>query len=259
MHSCIYEGTIRHRRFWPRENRFQYRLFFMYLDLDELPTLFENHLLWSSSRLNFAYFRRKDHFGDPEISIYQAVADLVEEQMGRRPEGPIRMLTHLRYFGLCFNPVSFFYCYDEVENDLETIVTEIHNTPWNERHCYVLKNDANEHPLKQWRRYQFSKSFHVSPFIDMDIHYDWRFRLPGDRLSVHMIDYRGNKKIFDASLSLHRREITPAALSNMLIKYPLLTGKVVAMIYWQALRLVIKKTPFYPHPKKINRPSLKTR
>lgn len=227
----------------------------MFIDLAELPTLFDIHPLWSSGRLNIAYFRRRDHFGDPGIPIDQAVADQVENQLGRRPEGPIRMLTHLRYFGLCFNPVSFFFCYNHTDTDVETIVTEIHNTPWNERHCYVLKSEANQHPLKQWRRYRFTKSFHVSPFIDMDIQYDWRFRLPGDRLGVHMIDYQGKNKIFDASLSLRRREITPAALTNVLIKYPLLTGKVVAMIYWQALRLVIKKVPFFPHPKKRNRPA----
>lgn len=250
MQSCIFEGTIRHRRFQPRANWFQYRLFFMYLDLAELPNLFDIHPLWSFNRANFAYFRRRDHFGDPRMTMDQTVADLVEKQLGRRPEGPIRMLTHLRYFGLCFNPVSFYFCYNAADTDVETIVTEIHNTPWNERHCYVLGSDENEHPLKQWRRYRFYKSFHVSPFIDMDIHYDWRFRLPGGRLGVHMIDYQGGKRVFDASLALHRREITPAALTNMLIKYPMLSGKVVAMIYWQALRLVIKKTPFFPHPKK---------
>ena len=250
MQSCIFEGTIRHRRFQPRANWFQYRLFFMYLDLAELPNLFDIHPLWSFNRANFAYFRRRDHFGDPRMTMDQTVADLVEKQLGRRPEGPIRMLTHLRYFGLCFNPVSFYFCYNAADTDVETIVTEIHNTPWNERHCYVLGSDENEHPLKQWRRYRFYKSFHVSPFIDMDIHYDWRFRLPGGRLGVHMIDYQGGKRVFDASLALHRREITPAALTNMLIKYPMLSGKVVAMIYWQALRLVIKKTPFSHTQKK---------
>lgn len=251
MYSCIYEGTVRHRRFRPRPNMFRYRLFFMFLDLAELPNVFEIHPLWSCEQFNLAFFRRRDHFGDPAIPLDKAVRDLVEDRLGCRPDGPIRLLTHLRYFGHCFNPASFYYCYDAADKRLETIVVEIHNTPWGERYCYVFGAGQNEHPIKNWRRYQFLKSFHVSPFIDMDIHYDWRFREPHDSLQVHLIDYQRGTKLFDASLSLHRREITRSSLTRMLIRYPMMTGKVITMIYWQALRLVLKKTPFFTHPKKI--------
>ena len=250
MHSCIYEGTIRHRRFRPRPNRFQYRLFFMLLDLAELPTLFDIHPLWAYERFNLACFRRRDHFGDPGISLDHAVADLVEDHLGQRPQGPIRLLTHLRYFGHCFNPASFYYCYDQADKALETIIVEIHNTPWAERHCYVLGAEHNEHPFENWRRHRFQKAFHVSPFIDMDINYDWRFREPGDSLSVHMIDYENGEKLFDASLALQRREITGRSLTKVLFQYPVLTAKVVTMIYWQALRLVLKRTPIFTHPRK---------
>jgi DUF1365 family protein len=249
MHSCIYEGTIRHRRFRPRPNLFQYRLFFMFLDLAELPTLFDAHPLWSNEGSNLASFRRRDHFGDPEIPLDRALAQLVEDRLGRRPGGPIRLLTHLRYFGHCFNPASFYYCYNSADTEVETIVVEIHNTPWRERYCYVLGAEHNEHPVKHWRRHQFAKDFHVSPFIGMDIHYDWRFRVPSDSLRVHMIDYQGGDKLFDASLALKRRKITRSALNMMLIRYPVMTGKVITMIYWQALRLVLKRTPFFAHPK----------
>ena len=222
----------------------------MFLDFTELPTLFDIHPLWSLERLNIACFRRRDHFGDSKISLDQGVRNLVEDRLGRRPGGPIRLLTHLRYFGHCFNPASFYYCYDPEDSGVETIVVEIHNTPWRDRHCYVLGIDQNEHPIKYWRRHQFAKSFHVSPFIDMDIHYDWRFREPGESIKVHMIDFQGEKKLFDASLSLHRRKITRSALTGVLIRYPVMTGKVITMIYWQALRLVLKRIPFIPHPKK---------
>jgi hypothetical protein len=224
----------------------------MFLDLAELPTLFDIHPLWSYERFNIACFRRRDHFGDPRIPLDHAVADLVEDRLGSRPNGPIRLLTHLRYLGHCFNPASFYYCYDSADTAVETIVVEIHNTPWGERHCYVLGAEQNEHAIKHWRRHQFAKSFHVSPFIDMDIHYDWRFREPNDALQVHKIDYQGGQKLFDASLSLSRREITGTALTRVLIRYPMLTGKVIAMIYWQALRLILKKTPIFTHPKKRN-------
>jgi DUF1365 family protein len=222
----------------------------MFLDLAELPTLFENHPLWSYEKSNFASFRRRDHFGDPATPLDQAVADLVEDRLGSRPKGPIRLLTHLRYFGHCFNPASFYYCYDSEDSAVETIVVEIHNTPWAERYCYVLGAAQNEHPVKYWRRHKFAKSFHVSPFIDMDIQYDWRFRVPHESLQVHMIDYQQGEKLFDASLALQRRKMTRKALTGALLRYPMLTGKVVAMIYWQALRLILKRTPFFSHPNK---------
>ena len=230
----------------------------MFLDLAELPTLFDRHPLWSYERFNLACFRRRDHFGDPSIPLNQAVADLVEERIGNRPNGPIRLLTHLRYFGHCFNPASFYYCYDSTDTRVETIVVEIHNTPWNERYCYVLNAAANEHPVRYWRRHRFAKSFHVSPFIDMDIHYDWRFRVPQDSLQVHMIDYQQEEKLFDASLALKRRDITRSSMNAMLLRYPILTGKVVAMIYWQAFRLILKKTPFFTHPKKFDQVAERT-
>lgn len=252
MHSSIYEGTIRHRRFKPRENMFQYRLFFMFLDLKELPSLFDIHPLWSNEKFNLACFRRRDHFGDPLIPLDQSVRDLVEDRAGSRPDGPIRMLTHLRYYGHCFNPASFYYCYDSEDTRVDTVVVEIHNTPWGERHCYVLVGEENEHTIETWRRHRFPKAFHVSPFIDMDIHYDWRFREPGNVLNVHMIDYQGGDRLFDASLALKRCEISRSSLTRVLLKYPVMTGKVIFLIYWQALRLVLKRIPFCTHPDKID-------
>jgi DUF1365 family protein len=229
---------------------FQYRIFFMFLDFAELPALFDIHPMWSYERFNIACFRRRDHFGDPLVPLDQAVSDLVQKRLGSRPDGPIRLLTHLRYYGHCFNPASFYYCYDSADTRVETIIVEIHNTPWNERYCYVFGAEQNEHTVQNWRRHQFEKEFHVSPFIDIDIHYDWRFREPDDSLRVHMIDYENSEKLFDASLALQRRAITRRSLTRVLIQYPVMTAKVVTMIYWQALRLVIKRTPFFSHPKK---------
>jgi hypothetical protein len=250
LKSGIYEGTIRHRRFLPVKNAFRYRLFLMYLDFSELKQVFSLHPLWSYDRPHIAWFRRKDHFGNPKVSLDQAVRDLIEDRTGRRPKGPIRALCHMRYFGHCFNPASFYYCWDAADQRVETIVVEIHNTPWHEMHTYVMDRTQNEHPLPDWRRHQFAKTFHVSPFIDMDIRYDWRFREPRDVLNVHMIDYQHGRKIFDASLDLQRREITRRSLGRVLIQYPLMTVKVVAMIYWQAARLTLRGAPFYFHPRK---------
>jgi len=250
MHSAVYEGTIRHRRFRPVTNRFRYRLFLLYLDLAELPSLFERYRLWSVERFNIATFRRSDHAGDPAVPLADAIRNRVQETTGVRPEGPIRLLTHLRYFGYCFNPASFYYCYDDQGTEVETIIVEIHNTPWLEEHLYVLGPAANEHPDPRWRRYRFAKQFHVSPFMGMAIDYDWRFRLPGPTLNVHMINYGDGERLFDASLALMRRPLDGRSLSRALIRYPFMTLKVTAMIYWQALRLLRKGAPFYVHPAK---------
>ena len=252
MHSCIYEGHVRHRRFRPVLNSFRYRVFFMFLDLAELPTVFAGRPFWSSERANLAYFRRKDHLGDPRVPLDGAVRDLVEERLGQRPTGAVRLLTHLRYFGYCFNPVSIYYCYDPADRHVETIVAEIHNTPWGEEHCYVLGEDLDKHPVPEWKRYQFVKDFHISPFMDMDIRYDWRFREPGESLNVHMNNVEKGTKLFDATLTLKRREMSRHALTRVLLIYPLMTYKVTTMIYLQALRLWSKGAPFYLHPAKRN-------
>jgi hypothetical protein len=210
--------------------------------------VFRRRLLWSTDRLNLAWLRRKDHLGDPDLPLDVAVRDLVEARTGRRPGGSIRLLTHLRYFGYCMNPVSFFYCCEPGESEPRTIVAEVHNTPWNERHCYVLDAEANLGSARR-QRYRFRKDFHVSPFMPMDHEYDWRFSAPGERLAVHMINRREGRIVFDATMGLRRRPITAANLARVLARHPFMTGKVISAIYWQALRLWMKRLPFHPHPK----------
>jgi DUF1365 family protein len=254
MHSAIYEGKVRHRRFSPVQNSFHYRLFLMYVDLSELPTLFAGRWFWSSRQVNLAYLRRRDHLGEPLVPLDRAARDLVEKKTGNRPAGPIRLLTHFRYFGHCFNPASFYFCYDREDRRVETIVAEVHNTPWGEEHCYVLDDALNEHPSQDWRRYRFSKAFHVSPFMEMEIRYDWRFRVPGESIQVHFVNMtQEGKQRFDATLSLRRREISGSALARSLLLFPLMTVKVMTMIYWQALRLLVKGAPLHVHPAKRRR------
>lgn len=249
MQSCIYRGSVRHRRFHPTLHAFSYSLFMMYLDLEELPTLFTGRWLWSSERFALAQFRRADHLGDPHLPLDRAVRDLVEQRLGQRPQGPIRLLTHLRYFGYCFNPVSFYFCYDPSGRRVETIVAEVTNTPWNEQYSYVLGEAFNKAPGNK-KHYRFGKTFHVSPFIDMDTDYDWRFCEPGRQLTIHMENRNAGGKFFDTTMTLTRKEISGAALAIALARYPFMTGKVIAAIYYQAFRLWLKKVPFYPHPNK---------
>jgi hypothetical protein len=248
--SALYVGHLRHRRFAPRRNDFRYRIYLTLIDLDELPTVFEKRWLWSSSRPALAWFRRADYLGDPSIPLAEAVRNRVEEETGKRPSGPIRLLTHLRQFGYNFNPVSFYYVFDASGRELETVVAEITNTPWDERHSYVLSVAEAERVGAKTLRWQFDKGFHVSPFLPMDMRYDWRFTEPAETLEVHMENWREGRCDFDSTMTLRRLPMTSGNLARALWSFPLITLKVSALIYWQALRLWWKRTPFFVHPEK---------
>jgi hypothetical protein len=258
--SALYEGRVVHRREGPRVHAFGYRVALLYLDLDELPEVFGKRWFTSLERTNLVAFRRADYFGDPKVRLADAVRDFVEEQLGRRPRGPVRLLTQVRTFGYVFNPVSFYYCFDEA-GALDAIAAEITNTPWRERHTYVLdakaaqRVDGTGESAAKHLRWSFAKQFHVSPFFDMAQGYQWTFSAPGERVSVHMSNSEGGRAVFHAGLELVRRELSGAALAWSLVRHPLLTWRVHLAIYWQALRLYLKRTPFFVHPKKRVAPS----
>lgn len=252
MRSCVYEGVVHHRRRGPKPHRFSYSLCMLDLDLAELPTLFDPHVFWSARRPALAWFRRKDHSGDPETSLDDAVRDLVEERLGRRPLGRIGLLTQPRYFGYIMNPISIFHCHDPETDALDAIVAEVTNTPWRERHCYVL--DARpQSPAGGLYRFDFDKDFHVSPFMPMNQRYEMRLTAPNERLRVHMRTFEDHEAVFDASLNMSRRPWSSASLARTLTRFPFMTAQVVAAIYFEAFRLWLKRTPFHPHPRHLRR------
>ena len=248
MQSALYTGWVKHRRLSPRAHAFRYPLFMALLDLGELREAFRGRWLWGVERRAFVSFRRADHMGDPARPLDECVRELVERESGRRPAGPVRLLTHLRFAGYVFNPVSFYYCYAADGVTLEAVVAEVSNTPWGERHCYVLPAGEGEGARAGAVVRHTPKLMHASPFMPMGLGYEWRLDPPRARLAVHMRCLEGGQELFNATLLMHRRPLQAGAMAATLVRFPLMTARVVLAIHWQALLLWLKRVPFYAHP-----------
>ena len=250
-HCAVYAGAVRHRRFTGPHHRFRVATAMFYLDVDEIDAAFAGRWLWSSRRPALVRFRRADYFGPATVPLGDAVRDAVARRLGRRPDGPVRMLTSLRTLGRVFNPVTFYYCFDP-EDRLQAVLAEITNTPWGERHHYVVGRQEGAEQLRS----EFAKSFHVSPFQPMSQRYRWLFAEPGEQLVVHMENTRAGadeaggaaEKVFDATLVVHRRSWNTRSLLRAAVCHPWPSLGVLTSIYWHALRLWWKRAPFFDHP-----------
>ena len=240
--SALYEGTVRHRRMTVRAREFRYAIHMAYIDLGELPSLLGGRL--ASPRPGIVRFRRSDYFGDPGKDLAVAVRDSVAELTGARPDGPVRLLANLRAFGHCFNPVSFYYCFDPAGERVEAVLAEVTNTPWGERHAYALSRTNGERVLSG----RSEKLLHVSPFMGMDHEYDWKVGVPGERVSVHIESHSEGRRAFDATLNLERRELSRGSLASATARHPMNTLHALARIYGQALRLKLRGVPVHAHP-----------
>jgi len=290
LKSGLYAGHVRHRRFVPVEHSFAYRACWLLLDLQELDRVFAGRWFWSVRRIAPVRFRREDHFvypddlqlednppsqgrrpvrspGQPLPALDECVRSLVSSVTGRRPSGSIQLLTQPRYWGLLINPVSFYFCRDAAEQ-VEAIVAEVNNTPWGERHCYVLHDgialptetsgdpaNASADRVPRVFRYQHPKRFHVSPFMELAMDYRWTLSAPEETLTVQIDNLRDGQVCFDSTLLLKRKPLTSGNLALSLLRFPFMTARIALAIYWQALRLWLKRVPFVPHPNAVSQRS----
>ena len=258
LHSRLMVGWVRHRRFSPKNHQLRYPIFMMYLDLDELSVIEKCSKLFSLERFNWLSFYRNDYYKPNHEELKQAVITKICEHSDI-PANSIKritMLTNLRTLGFIINPVTFYYAFDE-QNRLVAIMPEITNTPWNEKHQYVLpteKTDSNTSlvsTLKKRFRYQLDKTFHISPFHPMNTQYDWRFSEPTLKNNlIHLENWQQHSKVFDATMVLEPTEISATNIRKTLIRFPWMTVKVISGIYTNALKLWLKGVPFYAHPNK---------
>ncbi len=228
MNSAIYDGVIRHRRFAVREHVIRHRLALAYVDLDELARL--------PLPRGIVRLERSDY-----LPGAGSLADAARSLAGT--DGPVRLLTNLRTFGHCFNPVSFIYCH--AGNDrLQAVIAEVTNTPWGERHAYVLRGSGDGRVLEG----EFEKLLHVSPFMGMDHEYTMRLARPAETLSVHVESRRGGTVAFDATLGMRRRPFSRRVLAEVTARYPAATLRTLSLIYAHAVVLRLKGVPVHPHP-----------
>lgn len=247
--GALYTGTLRHRRYRPRPHTFTYDLFMALIDIDNVDVQMATSRWTSCNQFNWASFDDRDHVGGAGRPLRERLAEDAARAGLRLPNGPIYLLTHLRYLGYAFNPISFYYCYDE-SHTLRAVMNEVNST-FGEQRCYWI--DADRAPrVGHGLRHRTAKTLHVSPFMPMDI--DWEFVLtePGESLVAHMNAFQRSEPTdrpqFDATLTLTRRPWTPTEIRRALVRQPVMTAKVIAAIHWEALRLWLKGVPYHDPP-----------
>ena len=242
MYSRIYQGRVQHSRFTPKFRSFNYSVYMVYLDLDEVDEVFEQSSWWRREGFAPVSFNALDYWDGETRDIKTAVQRKVAEDLGLELDGPVRMLTNLRNFGYINNPITCYYCFDRAER-LQAVVAEVTNTPWGDR-CHYAIAAADEGLTKS----EFSKDMHVSPFMKMNMHYRWRSNKPGKALSIVLENIQAEERVFFASVVMQAQEMTVRNMRSVVLKFPWMTLSVITKIYWQALKIFCAGIKYQPRP-----------
>ena len=259
LHDGLMQGKVHHVRLHPRKHDFSYASSMVLLDTEKLESNPSSNFLnkskfWSLNRFNLVSLYRNDYIGghkESVLTINEEVKQLIYKRTGKEFDGKVKLLSHPRQWGFVFNPVSFYFCY-AASGELQWIISEINNTPWNERHAYL--HNISEQTRKDKHDYQFvfDKCFHVSPFMPMDLKYEWRFFFNGDDIRIVMKLFKHNELQFTAGLNLEWQPFSSRSMYMLPVLFPLQTFLIVYRIYWNAFLLHLKKIPFYTHPDKLS-------
>lgn len=253
MHSALYQGRVTHTRLKPKRHHFSYAIAYLYLDLDELEPVFQSAPWLLGARWRPLVFRREDYLGDPSMDLKEAVYQRIEAEHGPQARGPVRVLSHWRSFGLQFNPLSTYYCFDASGSTLRFIIAEVTNTPWLRRQCYVI--DARAHEENQDIVAEFDKQMTVSPFNPLNMQYRWACNNPDQNVYINIENRAFGQRIFMANLNLQRRALKQRTLLGFVLRFPFVCIQVLAAIYWQALRLYVKGIAFLGKDKVLQKES----
>lgn len=248
--AAIYKGTVTHTRTMPAKRSFTYQVYMMYVNVEEIESLCQKSWLWSHTRRFWpASFRRDDFHQNNELPLRQALQKTLHEKAGIIHDGPIYMLSNWRLFGFNFNPLTTYYCFEKDAANPSYIIAEVTNTPWKERHSYVIACDSESHHHGSI----FDKKMHVSPFFPMNMQYNWKGTTPGESLKINLKNSTSGKTCLIANLDLNRIPATEKNLNSIVIQFPFMTVKVILGIYWQALKLWANRTQVFSHPKTQNK------
>ena len=236
--SGLYVGETFHQRFRPKQHKFRYRIMMFLLDLDEIKTLSREITLFSSTKFNWIRFKRSDFLKNRGTCLKTEALDTMSKLADKALTGKVYLLSPLRILGIYFSPVNFYYLQNEA-GQFTHMLAEVSNTPWNERHCYLVDLENQQ---------DTAKCFHVSPFNPVDMQYRWHIKAPGETLNLKL-DCHQEHKDFSAAIALKRTEISNFSMLKSLLQFPHMTLKTLWGIYWEALKLFVKKVPIYDHPK----------
>jgi DUF1365 family protein len=241
LRSCLYECEVMHHRLAPKQNRFNYKIFLFCLDLDEIPAVCKKTKGFSHNRFNLYSFRDRDHLTVTDGgSVKENLAAYLDRHGLNFPEnGRAILLTLPRVLGYIFNPVSFYFCFDAGGHPL-CAVAQVGNT-FGEMKPYLLATPGADGVF----RLRTPKHFYVSPFSSLDLEFDFKLRIPGEHLEIHIDDWQGRSQMLLSALTGTRVPLTTARLAWLTLKFPLVTLKVIILIHWQALLLWLKRLPYH--------------
>jgi DUF1365 family protein len=244
LRSCIYECKVMHHRLEPRQHHFEYRIFMFALDLDELDEIPRRVRGFAHNRRSLYEFRDRDHLTLPELGETGSVREHVTAWIAKQgirlpPRARITLITLPRVLGYIFNPVSFYFC-DDASGAPLCAVVQVGNT-FREMKPYLLPQSDGAGGF----RLITPKHFYVSPFSALDLCFDFKLKVPDDRLDIHIDDRAGDRRVLVSALTGHRVPLTTARLAWFTVKYPLITLKVIFLIHWHALLLWARRLPWH--------------